>query len=383
MASSHHPQLSLRPSVVVGAIVVTVAVSGYFMGLLQTNSAINRTNPIGNVQFEGRVDLTGIEEDAPSAVRYIDQDWSANGPNGAWHTELTTLNADAQPVENPEMPISPYERAKLIEKRSGRRAFDGAPPTVPHAIVHDSAASCLVCHENGLQVRGTFASQISHAKMGSCTQCHVSDISPLKLDSDPLSQPLAMNDFDGVTSSGKGERAALEGTPPTIPPRHHAARQLHELPRHQSPQRPAHAAPASTSVRAVSRPQRRKRAAGVCSIPSHRSTQDRGQGMSAGFSRRDFFSQFMRPLQSKGTREAEALAVIEKEQVAVIQGRFCLAYTSICSVCSERCPEPGAIKVERGIPMVDAALCTGCGICHEVCPAPRNAILLLERKPTP
>ena len=67
--------------------------------------------------------------------------------------------------------------------------------------------------------------------------------------------------------------------------------------------------------------------------------------------------------------------------VAIVQGRFCLAYQhSFCSSCVERCPVPGAIVLERGLPRVNAAACTGCRICHDVCPAPRNAILL---KPKP
>lgn len=68
-------------------------------------------------------------------------------------------------------------------------------------------------------------------------------------------------------------------------------------------------------------------------------------------------------------------------RVAIIQGRHCLAYQrSFCSVCSERCPVEGAIKVENGIPQVVAAACTGCNICHEVCPAPTNAILMRAQK---
>lgn len=71
-------------------------------------------------------------------------------------------------------------------------------------------------------------------------------------------------------------------------------------------------------------------------------------------------------------------------RTAVIQGRFCLAYRSLaCSVCAERCPEPGAIVRERGIPRVVADACTGCGVCHDVCPAPRNAVLVMPRPPAP
>ncbi len=101
------------------------------------------------------------------------------------------------------------------------------------------------------------------------------------------------------------------------------------------------------------------------------------------FSRRDFFSNFLKhvrgdvekapaPVSSNSDRSDEL-------RVAVIQGRYCLAYQkSFCSVCSERCPEPGAIITERGIPRVDADACTGCGICLDVCPAPKNAILMLD-----
>jgi ferredoxin len=66
--------------------------------------------------------------------------------------------------------------------------------------------------------------------------------------------------------------------------------------------------------------------------------------------------------------------------LAVIAGRFCLAYRhSFCSVCRERCPVPGAVVVERGLPRIDPALCNGCRICHDVCPAPVNAIRLVPR----
>jgi MinD superfamily P-loop ATPase len=67
-------------------------------------------------------------------------------------------------------------------------------------------------------------------------------------------------------------------------------------------------------------------------------------------------------------------------QLAIIAGRHCLAYTgSFCSVCRERCPVPGAVVIERGLPRIDPAACTGCRICHEVCPAPMNAVRMIPR----
>lgn len=58
----------------------------------------------------------------------------------------------------------------------------------------------------------------------------------------------------------------------------------------------------------------------------------------------------------------------------------CLAYRgSFCTVCSEHCPEEGAIQMEQGRPHISAASCNGCGVCQQACPAPRNAILLLPK----
>ncbi len=67
--------------------------------------------------------------------------------------------------------------------------------------------------------------------------------------------------------------------------------------------------------------------------------------------------------------------------VAVIAGRNCLAYqNSFCSTCAERCPVPGAIVIDRGMPRIEAATCTGCRVCADVCPAPVNAILVTPRR---
>ena len=58
----------------------------------------------------------------------------------------------------------------------------------------------------------------------------------------------------------------------------------------------------------------------------------------------------------------------------------CLAHLgSTCFSCSERCPVPGALNVVDGKPVIDAAICVGCGICAHVCPAPRPAIAMLPR----
>ncbi len=114
-------------------------------------------------------------------------------------------------------------------------------------------------------------------------------------------------------------------------------------------------------------------------------------------SRRNLFSKFFRPLQAGSKKAASVVGNAGKNsdaedpalrdpdtsnRVAVIQGRYCLAYQgSFCSVCYERCPVPHAIQLNEGMPRVVLETCTGCGVCHEVCPAPQNAVLITERRP--
>jgi len=102
-------------------------------------------------------------------------------------------------------------------------------------------------------------------------------------------------------------------------------------------------------------------------------------------SRRGLFSAFLKPLQA-GSKSARALVakspLVKTDQVAVIQGRHCIAYQqSFCSVCYERCPVPGAIELNDGVPRIVLGSCTGCAICRDVCPAPENAVLLVPRRP--
>ena len=59
--------------------------------------------------------------------------------------------------------------------------------------------------------------------------------------------------------------------------------------------------------------------------------------------------------------------------VAQIVASRCLLF---CSVCLERCPEPGAVVWQDATPRVVADRCTGCGECVRVCPAPEPACSL-------
>jgi Pyruvate/2-oxoacid:ferredoxin oxidoreductase delta subunit len=107
--------------------------------------------------------------------------------------------------------------------------------------------------------------------------------------------------------------------------------------------------------------------------------------MSSGLSRRELLFSPMRGLRrgiEAGRQPAVKPKVDDTPQVAIIMGRHCLAYQHVtCSLCYERCPEPGAIVREHGIPSVIASQCTGCRICQDVCPAPTNAIMTIAVPP--
>ena len=110
------------------------------------------------------------------------------------------------------------------------------------------------------------------------------------------------------------------------------------------------------------------------------------------FTRRAWLEACFRPLQAAATpaitasaqpaSTLPAAAPPGSARVAVIAGRHCLAYqNSFCTTCSERCPVPGAIVIEQGLPRVVAESCTGCEICHQVCPSPERAILMVPKRP--
>ncbi len=216
MANSSQPK-TVQSGFIAGGIIVMIAISGYFVGLRQTNSAISMTRPVEVVKETSQRDLTGAK-DVPVAVRYIDQDWSANGVNAAWRTSLTDFQQAPVPPPPPGSNATPQQKRIALKDRAQRRAYDGAPPVVPHPIAQDSSASCLACHGQGMQVKDRFASKISHPTFGgSCTQCHVSTQHAFDAVEAALwTPPLTENTFRGKEAPASGSRA-WPGAPPTVP----------------------------------------------------------------------------------------------------------------------------------------------------------------------
>lgn len=197
---------------IVGAILLTTSVSGFFMGLRQTNYAARVAAE--EKPFHDHA-LSTVNHDVPRIVEYRRLAETNYKANASWENKLEKLK---QPAADLYAEIFPDDAARevAINERATRRAYDGAPPVVPHPIDQMSTASCMSCHGEGKQIKDRLASKMSHPFMANCTQCHVpGGGTEIKLPGE-ASDALALNEFIGFISPGKGKRA-YEGAPPTIP----------------------------------------------------------------------------------------------------------------------------------------------------------------------
>lgn len=149
----------------------------------------------------------------PRAVAYSNMKDAGFGVNASWKTTWPKMEDDSTRFYG-SAPADTLSREAVNAQRAQRRAFNGAPPVVPHAIDQQSAASCLVCHVEGLRVGQVVAPRMSHQTYANCTQCHVESINRAL---PPTTGPrAAANLFKGLSAPGPGERA-WPGAPPTIP----------------------------------------------------------------------------------------------------------------------------------------------------------------------
>lgn len=152
--------------------------------------------------------------DAPPARSYRELR-ERTEPGRHWEAPQPVAPADDNPdAYNPQDEAS---RAALRATRAELRAYDGAPPVVPHPISVRGLPECLACHGVGLVIKGRATPIPSHTTLTSCTQCHVPGVSNVPGE-DPPGVALGENTFVGYWPPLFGERA-WEMAPPTIP--HH------------------------------------------------------------------------------------------------------------------------------------------------------------------
>ena len=112
------------------------------------------------------------------------------------------------PILQPEMD----ERAGALEVRSRNRAFEGAPPVIPHELDDQrDTEHCLGCHGNAEDAEDIGAAIMPHELLVNCTQCHVeSEHSFLRAAGEGVA-----NTFSPMAEVRLGHRA-MPGTPPGI-----------------------------------------------------------------------------------------------------------------------------------------------------------------------
>lgn len=103
-------------------------------------------------------------------------------------------------------------RVRSIEERAVLRAYEGAPPVIPHPVGQLKYQTCRACHAQGLRAGDQIARMASHTHLTNCTQCHV-EAAGLFLGDDGGPG----NSFTGLRASGYGSTRAWAGAPPVIP----------------------------------------------------------------------------------------------------------------------------------------------------------------------
>jgi len=142
------------------------------------------------------------------------------GPNASWFSDLTSLRAGL-PAPHGNEPRTDAELEATRVARMALRAYDGAPPRIPHAIDDRHSGACIACHESGLAVDDRIAPPMSHTYLSQCTQCHV----PVEQGFGGRAAESALaaatpvgglNGFRPHEWPRRGTRAWL-GAPPTVP----------------------------------------------------------------------------------------------------------------------------------------------------------------------
>jgi nitrate reductase (cytochrome), electron transfer subunit len=190
--------------------VIAVAVMGYFVGMMDgVPQPDGLDSPTLLTHFDN-LDA-GADSKLIPAVSYAEVPAAMMGPTDAFQASAKQLLQSEYDLFA-EIKPSEAEKEASSKLRATRRAYNGAPPIIPHAIENTSDAACYACHSNGMKMAGLKASVMSHSFLANCTQCHAP----------PPPTPFANVDvsvdssFVGLPAPKSGKRA-FAGAPPAIP----------------------------------------------------------------------------------------------------------------------------------------------------------------------
>ncbi|GAB5549067.1 MAG: hypothetical protein SangKO_088270 [Sandaracinaceae bacterium] len=138
------------------------------------------------------------------------------GPNRERHAAaLAAMAADHPGLMDAVPPRSDEAVEAELTRRARLRAYDGAPPRIPHEIAPRGPLDCVACHLEGIRIGARVAPPMSHALMTQCTQCHVPDEGQMP-GPRAAAGPPSENRFTGRPAPTRGPRM-VEGAPPQIP----------------------------------------------------------------------------------------------------------------------------------------------------------------------
>lgn len=205
-----------RISTVFLVCVICCAVLGYFVGL---NDGVPK---VVNLRSTGlrpdssipRTSETAVPDDSKlhAAITYTEIPYAVMGPTQGFRSVAKTLPSQANYDLFAEITLSPTDKEASSRQRASRRAYNGAPPIIPHAIQNTNDAACYACHANGMRMAGLKASVMSHPFLVNCTQCHAS---PPPAPFQDIDFAVASS-FVGLPAPKAGQRA-FPGAPPAIP----------------------------------------------------------------------------------------------------------------------------------------------------------------------
>ena len=206
-------------AIVIGFIVVSITVTGYFVGLQspmnpgdeESDSGLTEASPVAK-DILGGADAGRSSTGGPgviAATSYSDMGQAVLKHYGDSLTSLVELKSQFDPLE--EFSVTEEQKSEALARRDGNRAFNYAPPTIPHPVDELSTQSCVACHGDGVRTDSLRISKMSHQFSENCTQCHVPGNSE-HMDSFEFRENL----FVGLPAP-QGGSIAFEGAPPTIP----------------------------------------------------------------------------------------------------------------------------------------------------------------------
>lgn len=191
-------------------VVISIAVVGYFVGLQSPmNPTTAEYRKLESDHQKLRTENRILDSGVIPAPHYDEIGEKNREAKKIWRTSLKDLKRDFDPLA--EVIISPEQKSFALALREQNRAFNGAPPTIPHPAEQMSAQSCLACHGEGATTETLRISKMSHQFLANCTQCHVEN-NPQHMHASLFRE----NSFVGLPAPTGGPRA-YEGAPPMIP----------------------------------------------------------------------------------------------------------------------------------------------------------------------